>query len=146
MFASENNSRAASHERHPTINAEIGTMMYPSPPVLPSFKYETIKYRQNATKPDVLKHLAANPNRDILQTRLIGGCCVAGGVWYGFKMLERDNGRDHRVATNKLNIKTRDNRDFGASHGYHDSLRDGLPDHRARLNQRLVPGALRPRR
>ena len=59
---------------------------------------------------------------------------------------KRDNGRDHRVATNKLNIKTRDNRDFGASHGYHGSLRDGLPDHRARLNQRLVPGALRPRR
>ena len=60
--------------------------------------------------------------------------------------IERDNGRDHRVATNKLNIKTRDNRDLGASHGYHGSLRDGLPDHRARLNQRLVPGALRPRR
>ena len=31
---------------------------------------------------------------------------------------KRDNGRDHRVATNKLNIKTRDNRDLGASHGY----------------------------
>ena len=60
--------------------------------------------------------------------------------------LKRYNGRDHRVATNKLNIKTCDNRDFGASHGYHDSLRGGLPDHRARLNQRLVPGALRPRR
>jgi len=29
-----------------------------------------------------------------------------------------DNGRDHRVATNKLSIKTRDNRDFGAPHGY----------------------------
>ena len=62
------------------------------------------------------------------------------------KTAERNNGRDNRVATNKLNIKTRDNRDFGASHGYHGSLRDGLPDHRARLNQRLVPGALRPRR
>ena len=57
-----------------------------------------------------------------------------------------DNGRDHRVATNKLNIKIRDNRDFGASNGYHDSLWDGLPDHRPRLNQRLVPGALRLRR
>ena len=64
-------------------------------------------------------------------------------IWQWFK---RDNGRDHRVATNKLNIKIRDNRDFGASHGYHGSLWDGLLDHRARLNQRLVPGALRPRR
>ena len=61
-------------------------------------------------------------------------------------LLELDNGRDHRVATNKLNIKIRDNRDFGATNGYHGSLRNGLPDHRARLNQRLVPGALRPLR
>ena len=33
-------------------------------------------------------------------------------------IVERDNGRDNRVATNKLNIENHQNRDFGSSHCY----------------------------
>ena len=71
-------------------------------------------------------------------------------IWFdklvGFHGIAAGDAEHWDFSADQVIAFLRCNRDFGASHGYHDSLWDGLPDHRARLNQRLVPVALRPRR